>query len=376
MSHRTIEIIVGIVTIVALTVLIIVTASLKRSTIFSRKYPLVVHFTDVKRLQPGAPVYVHGVVSGDVRKIEPTGEKKYPVQVIMMLKKGTVLHAGAHARIVSAGLVGETEVSIEDSSPSAPALSPGDEIFGSPMMDLTDVLKEAPVVVRDLQETVAAVNEILTNEKNRRSFTRLLESASSVTTRINTALGATSGDIPQAIRNVRAATEELKQLITHADMALTTFGREASATNALLGAAIGDLRTSGGVLMHRLSSASSRLESTIERADKLLATAENILAENRGDLRLALQGVTSASVSVAQILAPLKRDSDTLAKIILGPQGAADLGQSLARLNTSMDILENWLRGMDRWLTGAPPDREQLRIPYDAAATRTLRTQE
>ena len=375
MSHRKTEVIVGFVTLVGLAILVTVTANLKRSTLFSSKYRLDALFKDVKRLEVGAPVYVRGVVCGDVRKVKPSERPSHPVRIVMMLKKGTKLHRGAHARIISAGLVGETELSLEDTSPTAPELMPEEEIYGVETMSLDDLIRQSPAVVGDLQESLAALKAILTDERNRRALTSLLESASSTTIKIDLLLGASSSDITKTIHEFRLASGRLNRLMDAADTTLTTFLRDMSVAGAHLRAAIGELRTSGGVLVNRLNSVAVRIDETANKADRLLATAESILTENRADARRAVEGLTSASIHLGRFFARIEQGKSPLAEMALGPQAYADLSRSLSKLENSLDIFRRWLDGLDRWWTGAGRDKRQLEIPYDGVTTGAARTQ-
>jgi len=324
MSNRATEIIVGFVTLVALTILIGVTVNLKKSTVFSRKYPLVAFFKDVKRLGEGAPVYVNGVVCGDVRKIEPAGNREYPVRVTLMVKEGIALHRGAQPQIVGAGLMGETEINIEDTSPTGPVLQPGDEMYGIPMMDINELLARAPAVVTDLQVAIAAISDILRDKKNRELFTSILESASSM-------------------------TDQLSGLM-------------------------GDLRTSAGPVLAQFRSAVSRVDKAVERADQTIGLAADILSENRQDAHRAIKHLTSSTVHLNQILARIDREGP-LAEVIFGAKPYADFSRSLTEFKDAMETLRRWLEGLDRWLTGArsrgqPP----VEIPYEGVTTGTAQT--
>jgi len=373
------EVIVGAVTLLALAILIIVTINLKKSTLFSSKYRLYAYFRDVKRLEEGAPVYVWGVVCGEVSKIEASDRRDYrdyPVRVVMMLKRGTILHEGAQARIISAGLLGETEISVEDTSPAASVLEPGEEIYGVPTMDINEALRQAPAVVYDLQKSIAALSAILTDERNRRSFGNLLESASSITMQVDRSLKASSSDITQGIRNIRTATEQLNQVLAHADTTLTSFGRNLSAAATSFNGAIADLRTSAGVLMNRLSSAAGRIDETTNKADRLLTIAGGILEENRDEIHRTMAALTSATVHLGQILSRVDEGRSPLAEVVMGPKPYADLSLSLAKLEHSMDILRRWLDGLDRWWTGAGRDRPRVDITYEGVTTGTARKRE
>jgi len=375
MKYRTSEIIVGIVSLVALVILVGVTINLKKSTIFSRKYPIAAYFKDVKRLEEGASVYVHGVVRGDVRRIEATGRKDYPVRVVMMLTTGTLLHQGALPRIVSAGLVGETEINIEDTSPSAPLLPPGSEIYGESFKDINDLLAQAPGVLEDIQASVAGIRDIIANEKNKQAVSNILESASSITMKINRALGESSTDIRETLRNLRIATERLDHLLAHVDSIVTTVGTNLTGASDNLNSAISDLRTSASDVMGRLDRAALQIDEAAAKADLLLTTASAIIAENREDARRAVAALTSASVHLGNILAKIDKGESTLAQVLLGRESYIDLSRSLGNLEESLAILNRWLEGLDRWLSGSKERRALLEIPYEGVSTGTKRSE-
>jgi phospholipid/cholesterol/gamma-HCH transport system substrate-binding protein len=357
MSYRKTEVIVGIFTLLALALLVGVTVNLKKSTLFSRKYPVYAYFKDVKRLEEGAPVYVHGVVRGDVRKLEATGRKQYPVRVTMMLSRGTVLHERAKPRIVVAGLVGETEINIEDTSPTAPVLDPYASIYGEPLMDINDVLAQAPGVIENIQESVAAINEIVSDEQNRRAVSDILVSASSITLKLNTTLGSSAADLAETIHNVRDATAQLNRLLTRTDSILTTVGGQVVSASQNLNTVISELRTSAAHIV-------ARVDTTTADAERLIATADLMLSENRDDVRRAVEGLTSASVHLGRILDRIDAGSDTMADILLGAEAAEDLSRSLDKLEGSLGILRRWLDGVDRWLTKREGERPPA-IPYE-----------
>jgi phospholipid/cholesterol/gamma-HCH transport system substrate-binding protein len=372
MSHRKIEVIVGAVTLLALSILITITANLKRSTLFSSKYRLDALFKDVKRLEEGAPVYVRGVVVGDVRKLSTSERPNFPVRVVLMLKKGTRLHKRAQARIISSGLVGETQMSIEDTSPTAPELNEGDEIYGVETMSLDDLIRQSPAVVGDLQDSMAALKAILTDERNRRAITELLESAGAATTKVDRLIGASLSDTTETIHEIRMATAKLNRLLTYADTTVTAFLRDLSLAGAKIHSTVDDIRTSGGLLVNRLNSAALRIDETAAKADRLLATAESILSENRTDAHRTIEGLTSASVHLGQILARIDQGQSPLGEVVLGPQAYADLSRSIAKLENSLDILRRWLDGLDRWWTGTGRDKHRLEIPYDRPSSTPL----
>ncbi|KPL08124.1 hypothetical protein AMJ85_08810 [candidate division BRC1 bacterium SM23_51] len=166
-------------------------------------------------------------------------------------------------------------------------------------------------------------------------------------------------------------TERLNQLVARADSILTTFGLDLSSAGAGLNTMIADFRTSANVLVDRLDSATRYMAEASEKADRLLTTADAILAENRDDARLAVEGLTSASVSLGRILARIDEGRGTLADVLIGSEASADLSRSLDRLEGSLGILSRWLEGLDRWLTGTRR-REGVEIPYEEATTATV----
>ena len=154
-----------------------------------------------------------------------------------------------------------------------------------------------------------------------------------------------------------------------ANTTFSVLGRDLASAGSNFKALVGDLRTSAGRVMTRLDSAAAQIDKTTNRADQLLATAQDILAENRADARTAILRLTSATVHVDNILARVDEGQSTLADMVIGPRASATLANSLVKLDDSMAVLRRWLEGLDAWWTGAEPDRRRLTIPYDIPTT-------
>jgi len=365
MSRRTTEILVGVVTMLALVLLVAITVNLKSSTLFSRKYPIIAYFKDVKRLEEGAPVYVHGVMRGDVRDIDATQRADFPVRVTMMLARDVALHDGAQPRIITAGMIGETQINIDDPHPTGPALPAGATLIGVSIMDINDLLAQSPGLVEDIQASVAAVREFLSDSNNREALTKIVNSVSSLTTTLNERLTANAEDIDQAIGNVRTATEQLNRALTRADSAITTVGRNLAQASGRLNAALADVGTTAGKVLGNLNSATQQLEAAAGRANKFLDTAEQILEENRAQARKAVEGIAAASVQLSRILERINEGQGTLGEVLIGPKSYESLTTSVERLNKSMEIVSRLLDGFDRWFTGSGPRDSTVDIPYE-----------
>lgn len=365
MRYRTTEVIVGAFTLLALVVLVGVTVNLKKSTLFTRKdYEITARFRDVKRLEEGAPVLVYGVVRGDVRKIEATSDRQYPVRVVMMLVSGTVLHEGAKARVVAAGLVGETEINIEDGDPKGATLSSGSSIDGVSSMDISEILDRAPELIAHLQDSIAALSDIVTDEENRRAVSDILAAASSITLKIDQALGESGSDISEALHNINQATSQLATLITRVDSLVTTVSLDIAGASGSLNATINDLRTTAGTLVAQIQTVVEDIDDAVTRAGALVETAQAVLAENRDNTRMAIEGLTTSSVRLSRILARVEGGEDSVAELLLGSDSFNDLTTSLDTLKNSMARIERLLGGIDRWLTGTDTGERFQDIRY------------
>jgi ABC-type transporter Mla subunit MlaD len=365
MRNRGTEIIVGAVTLLALAILIGVTVNLKSSTIFSRKYPVIGLFKDVKRLEEGAAVYIHGVVRGDVREIRPTGRADYPVRVVMMLAEGAVLHEGAKPRLITAGLIGETEINIEDPKPTAPVLKANTELLGQAMTDLSDLLEQSPEIIQDLQVTMESISGFLSDKKNQNAVANILNSMSSFTLTVNQTFGASSSDIRMAAQNVRIATEQLNRLMLRADSTLTTVGGSLASAGNRINASIDELRTSAARVLARLDAVGSQIDTAAARANRLLDTADQILTENRVEARQAVEGLSSATVHLSRILGRIDQGQGTLGEVLIGPDAYKELSTSIEGLSKSVEVVQRLVEGLDRWLTGVGRREATIDIPYE-----------
>ena len=110
------------------------------------------YFTNAISLRSGAPVRLAGVDIGSVKSVRARPEaKEAPVEVIMVLTPGydLTIPNDSTASLATAGVLGETYVSIDASRASGPPL------------EANGVLKTIPTVELSTQDMLKKVDEII-----------------------------------------------------------------------------------------------------------------------------------------------------------------------------------------------------------------------
>lgn len=165
MTSRRTEILVGAFTLAALTALILLTLNLQRTKWFQQRHELILYFADVSGLNVGAPVVIHGVPAGNVRAIlweEHIREgQRYNVRVEADIAANIPVYRDAQARVLTAGLVGETRVNIRAGSPKAGVIEPGGELWGRVIPPLDEQLERLPVLVDNAEGILTSVRGVL-----------------------------------------------------------------------------------------------------------------------------------------------------------------------------------------------------------------------
>lgn len=123
------------------------------------RHKLVVkaYFTNAIGLRAGAPVRLAGVDIGFVRRVRARPEtKEAPVEVVIVLTPGYDLNIpnDATASLATAGVLGQTYVSIDAASATGPPL------------EANGVLKATPTVELTTQQMLEKFGEIMTKQSN------------------------------------------------------------------------------------------------------------------------------------------------------------------------------------------------------------------
>ncbi|HBR30420.1 MAG TPA: hypothetical protein DD789_13385 [Firmicutes bacterium] len=340
---------VGLFTLIILALLSSGWLWLNGQHLLDRSYPLVVEFTHVGGLRPGAPVQMAGVDIGRVGSVEltPTGK----VLAVLNIKPQVRLGDDALVTIGTIGLLGEKMVEIIP-GPGRNPLPPASRLQGQEPFNTEDLLRETGAVLSALKRIVLTFDHFFTAEEtlnqlgqttaNLDTITRQLAAFSSKLTTadlatIFTNLEATSARLAminyEEINTILAAAADLSALSTQLNAFIAGFEPFQTELTLLMT----ELRAGGqtGAAVTQILSALVPTATNLERLSIQLTDGEPNLADLLADTEEML-------ISVQLIANGLNRLLEETAT-----EGSADLFKSSMEkagrvFNLADDFLETY----------------------------------
>jgi phospholipid/cholesterol/gamma-HCH transport system substrate-binding protein len=226
MTKRNKEIVVGLFTMVAVVAVIALTLNLRQIGFLSPRYTLFLYFRDASGLSIGAPVTVYGVQAGIVKGIR--WEKRevdgiiYYVVVEVDLAENIEIYENAQVKCVTAGLVGETNISIKAGDATFPRYKDGDELFGVPAPTLEEQIARLPPLFDRAEDILNGVNKLVNNDASRESFQRIVSNAESITARVDRMAATSEQELEGFLGRLRAFEERTSNTLAAADELLAS----------------------------------------------------------------------------------------------------------------------------------------------------------
>lgn len=151
---------VGILTVIAIVLLVLGFNILKGRSLFSTKKTIYAVYTQVNGLQPSNAVMVNGLGIGTVQSLEVMDQRAGRILVTLQINKNIEIPKNSVARI-SADLLGTRKVEI-DFGNTEEVLKNKDTIYAAVDGSITDALKEQlSPLVKKLETTLGAVDTLL-----------------------------------------------------------------------------------------------------------------------------------------------------------------------------------------------------------------------
>ena len=324
MKRRRSEFIVGIVTVVAFAILVVITINLKQIFFFSKTHDIRVTFKSVSGLEVGAPVHVYGVIAGEVKKIDYVSGDR-PVMVVLSIRRDMAIYRNANIRIVTAGLIGETKIEIEAGTSDNPRVQGGDTLKGADIVDLYQTLSLAPKIVEDVSVVIHTVKEFVSEEKNQDAFKETVQRFGALSVKLDDLITTTSSDIKAVAATMREVSEKIDTVISDIQNSVAELHATLSDTAASLNRGIETMTTE----VNRTSQNISKVASSIEDAS---VNINSILVDKNQDLRNAINDTALATEHLRTIIERVDTGQGSLGKLINDPSVFYELRDSLREL--------------------------------------------
>lgn len=271
---------VGAITLAGLVLLAGMIVYLTGMSFGEKGYPVQAVFSQVNGLKPGNLVRYAGVEIGRVADVRVLPEG---VSAEMMLNPGVKVPVGSKITIGSDGLLGEKFINIVPPREATGFLAPNAQVLGENPQGLDELMVSANEVLAEVKILVAALNDVVGDEKVRAA-------------------------LKETALNTRDVTANLERLTaTLAGMADTNQGEVAA-------------------MVSNLKAMSVSLNSTAARVDKMLSDVDNN-GQTASDLRETIAAFRQTSSRVERMAAALEgvvTDPDTAKNLKETLQNARD----------------------------------------------------
>ncbi len=159
------ELRVGILVIFSFTILAVAIVLISGGAgFFTEKYELKTYLASASGLRKGSLVWVAGIESGNVSKVNITtsADPNRAVEVVMQVEKrySQTIRNDSVATLGSIGLLGDKYIDITRGSPGAKPTLPGGEVKGSAEADIKKIMQNSNDLVANLGDLVNKINDI------------------------------------------------------------------------------------------------------------------------------------------------------------------------------------------------------------------------
>jgi phospholipid/cholesterol/gamma-HCH transport system substrate-binding protein len=326
-----------ILTLTLLTLFFTVFFAGKIEHFFSPRVDITAEIEDVKGLRKGAPVWLSGIEIGSVKDIRLY--KNYGALVTLAIRKSELgfIKKGAHASILTMGLLGDKYVELSRGDPEAQPIKPGEKIEGAAQVDLKDMMTTSVHSIERLDDLIKRFDRLVGMvEKGEGTVAKLLNDPSLY------------NNLSEASRSLSIMLGEMKEArgtMSHLIKDTTLYDRMLSAASAVedFGKRLNEGR---GTLQNLM-----RDPSLYERLEKAASSMEEFakkLNEGSGTLRMLAEdpsvynNLSTASRRLSAILERIEEGEGVAGTLVSDRELAAELKDIVAEIrDLAKDIREN-----------------------------------
>ena len=255
---------VGILTIVALVILIVGFNFLKGKDVFSRSKKIYAVFSELGTLEKSNEVKIYGLPIGNVYDKKERDKDVSAVVVTISLTRDINIPKNSVAYI-SSSLVGSSYIIIERGN-STEMMGDGDTlttrmetgILGDVKAQMNPTMARIRDVLDSLKETLSGVNGML-NMENKAYLKETLSNLSQASNALNGLLDNKNGALAKTLNNAQAMTESLKN--NSADIS-TTIGNAKKVSEKLAALELQPTIDSLNTMISSLKATAAKLNST------------------------------------------------------------------------------------------------------------------
>lgn len=209
MRQRSTEIRVGVAVVAAVIILILGVVWIEKVSFSNKFVTYTVYFSDVGGLDPGDPITVSGVSSGEVGAVTLEPGR---VRADLLIDETVTLFDDCSVQIMTIGLMGEKYVGIDPGS-SGTVLPHGSVIQGEYKAGMAEAVAGFGDVVEELNETVRAFRALVETEGRAASLTDAIRKIDELSIEILAVLRENRADIRSTAKNMESLTGDMSDVL-------------------------------------------------------------------------------------------------------------------------------------------------------------------
>lgn len=156
------ELKVGIFIFIGLLILFMIVFSIGDFYLLNPGYTITIRFKTASGMEIGAPVHVAGIISGEVKGIKVGFEEgKTKVDLLVWLKKGTLVPNNSVAEIKTLGLLGEKYLDVLPGEDPERFLQEGDLLVGKDSVSMDNLIAKGYDLTAQLETSAQSFHAIL-----------------------------------------------------------------------------------------------------------------------------------------------------------------------------------------------------------------------
>lgn len=244
----------------------------KGASLFRGTYQLQLHAGNVGGLKKRSGVLLAGVQVGLVADIKLDGDGK-AVTILLKIYNGNTIYSDARFVIESANFLGDQYVSIVPTLNQAPALTNNASIKCEDPFNLQEVARNAAGFISRIDETALRLNEAIADV---RKLVLNEETLTNLATSIGTLRAATEHGLT-VVDNVNALVETNRASVAVVMSNLVYFSEQANSIASQIGGVVGTNSIELNLTMKNLSAASADLKNLLDAAQAGKGLAGTVL---------------------------------------------------------------------------------------------------
>lgn len=311
------EVKAGLLTVVAIALLLYAVYFLSGGIVRDRGYEIIVRVPNAGGLIVGAQVQMAGIDVGQVSQLRLNRFNQ--AEIVLRIRSGISIPTSSRFSLATAGLLGQPFVTITPGPPDAPPMAPGTIIAGEPPFTVEDLLARVTAVATRAEEALKNLNQLIGDPQLAAGLSETVRNARDATAAVREA----AEQVREITRSVERTTRALDRSVSNDVPAIA---RELRAMSTDLAEAAHDVRTmvrdvaADGRTASQVRDTIGAIQRTANRIEKMASDLSGVINEQelrsvRGSIAEAQSAISEARAAVGEARGLINRASTVVDRV-------------------------------------------------------------